>query len=155
MARLIVLDSSVLSLAARPRGEPEADACRLWAAGLLAAGDRVAVPEVADYEVRRGLIKGGATAGGGLGRLDALASIYQYLPIDTATMRRAAELWAHVRNAGLPTAHPRALDADAVLAAQATMAAGPGDAVIVATENRAHIGRFPGIDAAEPWRSIA
>lgn len=151
MARIIVLDAGPLGEASKPRGKPDADRCRDWIRAMDATGARVVVPEVADYEVRRELIRAGAVAG--LGRLDRLVSALDYDPITTPAMRRAAELWAAVRNAGVPTAHPLALDADAVLAAQALLLGGPGDAVTVATTNARHITRFPGVDA-RPWELI-
>ena len=60
---------------------------------------------------------------------------------------------APLRKLGRPTAHPHALDADAILAAQASLCGGPGDEVIVATTNVGHLARFPGIDA-RPWDTI-
>ena len=58
--RLVFLDSGPLGLLTSPRGRPRADGCRQWAQDLLAAGVRVLVSEVADYEVRRELIRIGA-----------------------------------------------------------------------------------------------
>ena len=97
---------------------------------------RVIVPEVADYEVRRELIRLDKPAG--LTRLDELPATLEYLPITTAAMRRAAELWAHARRAGQPTADAPALDGDVILAAQALTF---GVEVVVATTNVAHLGR--------------
>jgi predicted nucleic acid-binding protein len=54
-----------------------------------------------------------------LARLDALEASVTYLAIDTATLRRAAELWAAARRRGRPTAPPEELDGDVILAAQA------------------------------------
>jgi hypothetical protein len=53
-------------------------------------------------------------------------------------------------------ARSKALDVDAILAAQAlTMTiAGDGDEVLIATSNVGHLARFPGIDARE-WETIA
>ena len=69
----------------------------------------------------------------------------------TDVMLRAAELWALVRSAGLPTAAPDALDGDCILAAQAMLAAGPVDTVTVATDNLGHLSRF--VDA-RLWETI-
>ncbi len=92
------------------------------------------------------MIRSGATAG--LARLDELTNLgLDYLPVTTAALRRAAEFWAIVRNLGQPTAHPQALDGDALLAAQASLCGGPEDEVLIATTNVGHLSRFPGIDA--------
>jgi predicted nucleic acid-binding protein len=151
VARVVVLDAGPLGLASKPRGKPDGDACRAWLRTLDAAGVRLVVPEIADYEVRRELLRSGATAG--IARLDRLASGLEYDPITTPAMRRAAELWALVRQAGTPTADPRALDADCILAAQASLLGGPGDTVTIATENLGHLSRFPGVSAAL-WPSV-
>jgi hypothetical protein len=66
-------------------------------------------------------------------------------------MHRAAELWAEARSRGMPTAGPRALDADAILAAQALLAAGPGDVVMIASDNVGHLDQFL---VAQPWDKI-
>jgi predicted nucleic acid-binding protein len=89
----------------------------------------------------------------GVARLDRLESVLDYNPVTTPAMRRAAELWAAVRNAGVPTAHPHALDADCVLAAQALLLGDPGDVVTIATTNARHITRFPGVDARQ-WETV-
>ena len=149
MARIIVLDTTPLGLASKPRGKPDGDRCRAWLTGIAAAGARVVVPEIADYEVRRELIRNNATAG--LGRLDRLGRALEYAAITTAVMREAAELWAQARRAGIPTADPKALDGDCILAAQALLAGGATDDVTVATSNVGHLGRF--VDA-QLWESI-
>jgi predicted nucleic acid-binding protein len=147
--RVVVLDAGPLSLASQPRGKSEADRCRTWLQALDAAGVRVVVPEIADYEVRRKLLHIGATAG--ITRLDQLEVDLTYEPITTAAMRLAAEYWSDARRIGLPTAGPRSLDADAILAAQAELACGPADTVTVATTNVGHLARFV---AAEVWDRI-
>ena len=47
--RLVFLDSGPLGLLTNPRGRPKSDQCRQWVKDLAAAGDRVLVPEIADY----------------------------------------------------------------------------------------------------------
>lgn len=150
MSELVLLDAGPLGLVTNPRESDESRRCKAWLRGILAAGGRVLVPEIADYEVRRELIRAGRAQG--IARLDALAEQLGYLPIDTAVMRRAAELWAEARKAGQPTADIHALDADVILAAQAGLAGeSDGVAVVVATTNIGHLGRF--VDA-RPWASI-
>lgn len=154
MARLILLDAGPLGLASGPNGTPRGDACRLWLHDLTAAGARIVVPEVADFEVRREMLRRRAVAG--IRRLDALKTRYAYLPITTPAMLRAAEFWADVRRGpgAAPTAPRDSLDGDAVLAGQAATAGGPGDTVEVATDNLRHLGRFAGIGAADWWTIV-
>lgn len=149
MARIIVLDSGPLSLASKAPGKPDGDRCRAWLLVLEAIGVQFIAPEIADYEVRRELLRVGATTA--IDRLDRLEAIMKYDPITTEIMRRAARFWADARRAGRPTADPKALDADVILAAQASLAGGPGDAVTVATTNPGHIARY--VDA-KPWAAI-
>src|SRR5947209_4188107 len=95
--------------------------CNEWVRSLLTAGDRLMVPEIADYEVRRELIRAGRPRG--VARLDELAAAVGSLEVDTAVWRRAAELWSRARNQGMPTAADAALDGDVILAALAQLAA--------------------------------
>ena len=78
--RLIFLDSGTLGMVSNPRGKPRSVLCRRWAGDLVAAGAWVFVPEIADYEVRRELIRAGATVG--LQRLDQVATILDFAPSD-------------------------------------------------------------------------
>ena len=152
MSRIVVLDAGPLWLAASARGKPPADACRAWIKTLEAVGTRVAIPEIADYEVRREFLLRGATAG--LRRLNVLKIALEYHPISTAAMLKAADFWASIRRGGLPTAGPREIDADAILAAQAVTAGSLGDTVTIATTNVLHLSRFPGVDARN-WATIS
>lgn len=152
MARVIVLDTSPLWLAASAVGKPPADACRAWIKAIEIAGYQIVLPEICDYEVRREFLLRGAIAG--IRRLDSLKATIDYQPINTLTMLKAAEFWAHLRQGGLPTAGSRELDADAILAAQTILAGQPGDTVTIATTNVGHLSRFPGVDA-QLWSAIS
>jgi predicted nucleic acid-binding protein len=147
--RLVFLDSKPLGMVANPGRNPDARRCAQWARSLLGAGVHVFVPEICDYEVRRELIRVGATSS--LSRLDRLKIGFDYAPITTDIMLKAAELWAAARNAGLVTAPPEAIDGDVILAASALLSAGPGDVITVATDNVAHLGHFVN---AQPWEKI-
>lgn len=143
----VVLDSTPLGILCHPRNPPLVMACRQWVADLLTAGRRVIVPEIADYEVRRELIRVSSQIA--LANLDQLAASLEYLPITTPAMRLAAEIWAKARSAGQPTAPDHALDADVIVAAQAlSLKTG----VVVATGNPAHLSRFV---AAALWTNIS
>jgi predicted nucleic acid-binding protein len=82
-------------------------------------------------------LKSGQPTTRSLLRLDLLTEKLEYLPLNTATMRRAAGLWAEGRLAGQPTAVDGALDCDVLLAAQALQVSG-----VVVTENIRHLSRY-------------
>lgn len=148
---IALLDTGPLGLVTNPRATPQNDACRAWMAALARAGVRILVPEIADYELRRELLRLNRTRG--LAYLDQLEVTAGYVPITTATMRRAAELWADARRAGTPTAPNLALDGDVILGAQAQLfAAQEGDRVVIATTNPGHLTRYA---EAEQWETIA
>lgn len=101
---------------------------------------QVFLPEIADYELRRKLLHLMAkkqTTPQSVQRLNDLANLIDYLPLETHIMRRAAQLWADARSGGMPTASDAALDGDVILAAQAIDIGGT-----VVTTNRKHLERF-------------
>lgn len=149
MSGAILLDAGPLGLLAAPPSKGGAPvACAQWLASLLSGGARVIVPEVADYEVRRELLRAGKSTS--VARLDALAVATEYLALTTLIMRRAAELWAQARQQGQPTAGDNTIDGDVILAAQA-LSLGT-DLRVVATTNVGHLSRFV---PAELWHNIA
>ena len=106
---------------------------------MLADGAQFAVPEIADFEVRRELLRMKHVRG--LRRLAAIlgSPSVDVLALTTPAIRLAAEYWAQARQQGRPTADPRELDCDVVLAAQARIAFGSGNDFIVATTNVRHL----------------
>jgi predicted nucleic acid-binding protein len=146
--RLVVLDSGPVGLITNPRVTPANEACNLWLRHLLERDQRIALPAIIDYEIRRELLLGRKAEG--LKRLDALKRRVEYLPVTTDSLLKAAELWALARQQGRPTADRHALDIDVILAAQAMLAA-DGDEVVVATTNVGHLSRFV---QAELWQEI-
>lgn len=154
MLSIVLLDAGPLGLVTNPKGSPAARVCNLWLEELLRAGARVFIPEIADYEVRRELIR--ANKPRGVRRLYELSQTLLYVPISTPIMRRAAVFWAQARQQGRPTADSAALDADVILAATAWYLMASQERieeqqVIVATTNVRHIGRF--VDARR-WEEI-
>jgi hypothetical protein len=140
--RIVVLDAGPLGIVTNPRATQINEECRRWLLDVLDGGALVVIPEIADYEVRRELLRGNKTAG--LRRLDDLKSDSSlvYLPLNTAAMLRAASYWAAVRQRGAPTADDKALDADVILAAQVDTLRRDEDRVVVATSNPIHLGLF-------------
>jgi predicted nucleic acid-binding protein len=115
-----------------------------WLENLLQADIPVILPEIVDYEIRRSFLLEGLTRS--LVRLDSLCELLIFHPINSAAMRKAAELWAEARRHGQPTADPRELDSDVILASQALQLR-----ATVATENIGHLARFV---PARNWREI-
>lgn len=145
--RQIVLDAGPVGLITNPKLSDRGIACNQWLQSHIKAGSRVILPEIADYEVRRELLR--ANKKKGLSRLDKLAQLVEYLPITTVCIRRAAVLWAQARQQGQPTAGDKTIDGDMILIAQA-MALEVADTVI-ATTNVGHLSRFIAVDS---WQNI-
>ena len=122
-------------------------ACTQWLQGLILGGAQVFVPEIADYEVRRELLRANKTSG--LARLDGLGQLLNYLPLTTTAFRQAALFWAQARQQGYPTADDKALDGDVILCAQA-ITLGVTD-VVIASTNVAHLSHFA---PADVWQNI-
>jgi toxin FitB len=147
MIRIILLDAGPLSMAAHPQKNP---ALRAWLQRhLRLQSASIAVPEIADYEVRRELIRANKAAG--IARLDALKAGLRYLPISTEIMLQAADFWAQMRQNGTPTAADAALDADVILAATAASLIRQGEHVVIATTNAKHLTRMV---PAQTWDTI-
>lgn len=148
MSQVIVLDTGPLGLITNPKLSAEGTACAQWLQAQIASGSRVIIPEIADYEIRRELLR--AHKAKGLARLDQLTQVLEYLPITTMAMRQAAQLWAQARPQGQPTAGDKTIDGDMILVAQATTL-GVSD-VVIATTNVGHLSRFT---RAELWTMIS
>ena len=145
----LFLDTTPLGLLTQRTGRPEAEACRDWLASRLSSGVNVYIPEIADYELRRELVRAGKTAG--VARLDLLKDSLRYLPITTEAMLLAADLWARARRRGFVTADEKALDGDVILAAQALSSGIAASEIIVVTSNPSHLSHFL---AARRWEEI-
>lgn len=146
----LVLDTTVLTRLCYPIKE-ENQAVSEWLNSLLSSNEGqvvVCIPEISDYEVRRGLLhialRSDRLMTRSLDRLDRLKKLLIYLPLTTPTMRKAALLWAQARKEGRPTGG--ALDGDAILAAQALEIQGT-----VVTDNVRHFAR---VVATCRWQEV-
>jgi len=148
MSQLIFLDSGIVGIVTNPKTSAGAD-CKLWLDNLPLKGYQIILPEIVDYEVRRELIRANKLSG--IKRLNQLKSAITYLPITTDVILLAAALWAEARKSGKPTADPKALDGDVILASQAKIEELKGHQVIIATTNKKHLSLF--VDARE-WQEI-
>jgi predicted nucleic acid-binding protein len=149
MSKLILLDSGPLGIISNPNKSEISIACQEWATAHYQQGNVIVIPEIADYEVRRELLRADKVKG--LERLDLVKGTFAYLPITTQVMLKAAQHWAQARKAGKPTADRSSLDADAILAAQASILIDDGSDAVVATSNLRHLAMF--VPAAE-WHMI-
>jgi len=105
----------------------------------------VILPEITDYELRRNLLLENLTSS--LQRLNQLREQLFFLPLNSETMLLASQLWAEARKRGHPTADPKALDGDVILAAQALQSR-----ALIATENVGHLSLFT---EARHWKTIS
>ncbi|MDE0632358.1 MAG: hypothetical protein OXH73_12720 [Caldilineaceae bacterium] len=147
MSRVVLLDTGPLSLVTNPKHSPQSLACTQWLQRLILACIRVIIPEIADYELRRELLRANKTKG--IAQLDALENLLEYMPITTNAMHQAAAFWAQARKQGQPTAGDKTIDGDMILAGQAA-ALDVADFVI-ATTNVGHLTRFV---PADLWQNI-
>ncbi len=135
----LLLDTTVLSRLCYPFREENQPLLR-WFEEASSADNLICLPEIADYETRRGLLhlalRSGRSTTRSLHHLDQLGGLLTYLPLTTSVMQRAAGLWADARFRGIPTGP--SLDADVILAAQALEVS---DAAVV-TDNIRHLARF-------------
>lgn len=153
MTDVVFLDTGVLGVVTHPRGSTESKECIEWMQDLLKKKIRVCVAEVCDYELRRKYIQRSAAheeARVALSKLDSLIGVLDYIPVDTRSMREAAQMWATARNSGKATAGDQDLDIDVILCAQAKLVAGP-KALMVATTNVRHLKIFV---SADSWRNV-
>lgn len=146
MSQLILIDPGPLGYVTNPRASAINDRCSRWLDGLLAYGEQVVIPEIADYETRRGWLRAGQPQA--VARLNGLKATLTYPPITTEAMLLAAELWADARRRGYATAGDPALDADVILAAQAITL---GANTVIATTNVGHLSRYT---QAQLWDQI-
>lgn len=147
MSQVVLLDTGPLGLVTNPKLSPESTACNRWLQMLIASNVRVIVPEIADYELRRELLRANKVEG--VAKLDELDELLEYSPITTAVMRQAALLWAQARQKGQPTAGDKTIDGDIILIAQAVIINASNS--IIATTNVGHLSRF---FPADLWNNI-
>ncbi len=147
---IILLDAGPLGMVSNPRATDAHKRASLWMRYVMRSGHRLVIPEIADYEVRRELLRGNKQES--IARLNLLRTGLEYLPITTPAMEQAAVFWAQSRQQGLPTSHDAALDGDAILAAQAATHPEGGENVVIATTNVDHLARFV---PAKLWHEIS
>jgi hypothetical protein len=84
LSDIIVLDTGVLGMLVHPAETGEPRECKVWLKQLVSRGAIFCIPEIADYELRRELIRMARTES--IRRLDELKTTLRYVPITTPTM---------------------------------------------------------------------
>jgi predicted nucleic acid-binding protein len=148
MADNLILDAGPLGMITHPRHEDNKE-INIWLIEQIKNKKKIIIPEIADYELRRELLR--CDRNKSIERLNSLKSKVQYLPISTEAMLKAAEFWSIARKRGMPTASDDALDGDVILAAQAYILETQGNNVIIVSDNVGHLSRYI---TAKNWREI-
>jgi predicted nucleic acid-binding protein len=146
MIEVIVLDAGPLGMLTHPAENTE---IQFWLRRMAHRGVRIVVPEIADFEVRRELIRAGKI--NSLKRLEVLKARFNYMPLTTEIMLRAARYWAYTRNMGRPLASSKSLDCDVILAAQASVLGGDDPRCVIVTDNVDHLSL---IASAMRWTEV-
>jgi predicted nucleic acid-binding protein len=150
MSHYLLLDAGPLGMVTNPKASGVTLKCQLWLDAQLLKGKVVLIPEIADYEVRRELLRAGKQQG--IQKLNQFKTVFEYVPLTADMILKAAELWAEVRQLGQPTADPSALDGDVILAAQTLVIAQQRQwEITIATTNVGHLSRFA---TARNWQEI-
>ena len=153
---LILLDAGLVGLLiveANGRNatrDEESQAFRAWYEATAGTTHEFAITDLTRYEVLRGLLAVEASAK--LRRLEELRQATIGVHVAPENWDLAADLWAKSRRQGKPTADPKSLDGDAILAAVAVFLSRSEETVIVATTNVRHLLNL-GTDARD-WRDI-
>lgn len=147
MSQVIVPDTNPLSQLAHPKINPN---IQKWLKSLNKE-TVIKVAEVTDYEVRRELLRTGKQKS--IDKLNKFNESVGLITINSAVMKKAAELWAWTRNRGKPTASNQSLDGDVILVSQAIIQLNNFEQITIATTNIKHISLFKelGIDVLD-WR---
>ena len=111
MNEVVLLDARPLGMISHPGITHE---IATWLVRLVSVGVEVLIPEIADYEVSRELLRVRSTKG--IERLNELRTTLGFVPITSVAMLQAATFWADARRRGRPTASDESLDADVILA---------------------------------------
>lgn len=143
-----LLDANIISKILYPK-HPSNIECGEWFIRFLNDDKKkIYLPEIAVYEVRRGLCvkKLKDSNFKGLEKFDEFSKLLPYLPINTNVFKIAEELWARARVNGYPTATNDSLDADVLIAAQAI-----DIKASVITENIKHLKNYV---TTHHWRDL-
>jgi toxin FitB len=137
----LVIDTNILGKLCHPKNAKNHEVAEWFLSALRDGQFTFYLPSIADYELRRELIRGirqNKLDPKSLERLDQLGLTLDFIELESRTLKAAATMWAEARmGKGKPTAPDDSLDGDVLLAAQAKEV---GASVL--TENKKHISRY-------------
>ena len=143
MSKVILLDSGPLGTIVHPKCKHEKREydveIREWLEYLNQNNFELRIPKIIDYELRRNLLLENLNQT--IDRLDLLQNFL--IPLDRKTMLKAAHLWAEIRKQGKGGSHPKSLDGDAILLAQAIGQKDFFEKVTIVTTDLKDLSRFP------------
>lgn len=151
---IVFIETGVLGILCRPGLSDEGRKCEEWLYKLLSRGVIVFASDICDYEVRRGLKleekRGKPT---GLGKLNDLKNIIDFLSVTDEDLEVASDLWATSVITGKQIARESDINIDLIVCAQChrLQKEYPSHKVVVATTNIRHLIRFVN---AEKWENI-
>jgi predicted nucleic acid-binding protein len=152
---IVLLDAGPLGMITNPKSSPENEACKNWLAKLASRGFDIVIPEIADYEVRRELLRAGPFPHNKKTRPRSPGRVERHDPIcaDHHADHVAGRGVLGIREKdGRQSADDASLDADMILAAQAVALNRNGDEAVIATTNVRHLSLF---SSAHVWRDIS
>ena len=149
------LDTGLVGAVSNPAPKSQTvQQIKAWTRQMEAKNHRLIVPAIVDYEQRREHTRRDATES--LAELDRFVNAIpgRYLALTDSALKRAALLWAEVRQRGLPTADAKSLDCDIILAAQVLDLDLPIGSYVVVTDNVAHLSRVIACELGDEHRPL-
>ena len=144
--KVVVLDS--LPLAELCRKKVKSNVGGL----LLFLKDReisLRVAEITEYELRRELLRSQRYKSEN--RLNKYYLTQRIIPINRLSLLKASEIWAEMRNRGMPTASKERIDIDTIMVAQAVSLKQDFEEIIILTSDPEDIFRFSNY-GIKTWR---
>ena len=135
--KTVVLDSLPLAELCRRKIKNEVGNLLLFLRNKKIA---LRVAEITEYELRRELLR--AERYRSDNRLNKFYLTERIIPIDRLALIKASEIWAEVRNSGMPTASNERIDIDTIMVAQSLTLKKDFEEVIILTGDPEDISRF-------------
>lgn len=137
---IVLIDSPIITLLiTKPSYSLEAERCQDWLHHLAARGATLYIPEICDYEIRRGLLftqeKEKISQFYELNELEFLRDNVIFLPLTEYVARRSAIIWTKARV--IEKIQPKGINADIVILGHALLMQEeyPGRQLVIATKN--------------------